>query len=232
LKSRTLLESFNYAFDGIVYALKTQRNMRLHFIATVIVLLATLVLKIKKTDFINLMLTIALVIVTEMVNTAIEATIDLITPEYHPMAAIAKNVAAGAVLMASGIALVVGYLVFYPVFDPLIPRVIEMLQQTPAYLTLIAFILTVLTVIAGKSLLKRGTPMQGGMPSGHAALSAAAATVIFMMARHGLITMMALFLTFLVAESRVEKAIHTWPEVLIGLLVGFLLTLLVFQLLV
>jgi diacylglycerol kinase (ATP) len=232
LKSRTLLESFNNAFDGIVYALKTQRNMRLHFFAMVVVLLASLVLKIKKTDFLILVLTIAFVIVTEMINTAIEATIDLITQEYHPMAAIAKNVAAGAVLVAAGIALVVGYLVFYPVFDPLIPRVIEMLQQTPAYLTLIAFILTVLAVIAGKSLLKRGTPMQGGMPSGHAALGAAAATVIFLMAHDSLITIMALFLAFLVAESRVEKAIHSWPEVLAGWLVGFLLTLLVFQLLV
>lgn len=229
MKSRSLLDSFNYAFEGIIYSLKTQRNMRLHFMATVAVLLASLILKIEKTDFLILILTIAFVIVAEMINTAIEAAIDLVTQEYHPMAAIAKNVAAGAVLLASGVAVVVGYLTFFPVIDPLIPRVIDMLQQTPAYLTLIAGIFTVIAVIAGKSLLKRGTPMQGGMPSGHAALGTAAATVIFLVARNGLIGCMALFLAFLVAESRVEKEIHSWPEVLAGGILGFLLTLLVFQ---
>ncbi|HYH04732.1 MAG TPA: diacylglycerol kinase [Bacillota bacterium] len=232
MKSRTLLESFNYAFEGILYALKTQRNMRLHFVATVAVLLGSLVLKIKKADFLILILTIAFVVVAEMINTAIEATIDLITKEYHPLAAVAKNVAAGAVLVAATIALVVGYLTFFPVMDPMVPRVINMLQQTPAYLALIALFLTVIAVIAGKSLLKRGTPMQGGMPSGHAALSSAAATAISLISHHGLITMLAAFLVFLVAESRVEKEIHSWPEVLAGGLIGFLLTLLVFQIMV
>lgn len=232
MKSRTLLESFNYAFEGIVYALKSQRNMRLHFLATVAVLLASLILKIKKADFLVLILTMAFVVVAEMINTAIEATIDLITQEYHPIAAIAKNVAAGAVLVAATMSLFVGYLTFFPVIDPMIPRVIVMLQQTPAYLTLIALILTVIAVVAGKSLLKRGTPMQGGMPSGHAALSASAATAISLVSKHGLITMLATFLVFLVAESRVEKEIHSWPEVLAGGMLGFLLTLLVFQIMV
>ncbi|HEY8463133.1 MAG TPA: diacylglycerol kinase [Bacillota bacterium] len=229
MKSRTLLESFNYAFAGVIYALKTQRNMRLHFLATVAVLLASLLLKIGKTDFLVLILTIAFVITAEMINTAIEATIDLITSKYHPVAAIAKNVAAGAVLVAATVAVFVGYLTFFPKIDPLIPRVIDMLQQTPAYLTLIGLILTVIAVIAGKALLKCGTPLQGGMPSGHAALSTSAATVISLLSRNGLITMLASFLVFLVAESRVEKEIHTWPEVLVGAVVGFLLTLLVFQ---
>jgi diacylglycerol kinase (ATP) len=232
VKSRTLLESFNFAFEGIIHALKTQRNMRLHFLVTVAVLLASLLFKIKKTEFLILVMAIALVIVTEMLNTAVEVTIDLITPEYHPLAAVAKNVAAGAVLVAAVVALVVGYLVFYPVLDPMTLRIIETLQQTPAYLTLIALILTVIAVIAGKSLLGRGTPLRGGMPSGHTALGAVAATVIFITARNSLAPLMALFLTLLIAESRVEKAIHSWPEVLAGGLVGFLLTLLVFQLLI
>jgi diacylglycerol kinase (ATP) len=232
LKSRTLLESFNYAVAGILYAIKTQRNIRLHFVVTVAVLTTSLVLKIDRIQFLILILTIAFVIVAEMINTAIEATIDLITKEYHPVAAIAKNVAAGAVLLAAVTAIIVGYLTFFPALDPMIPRVIRALQETPAYLTLIALVFTVILVIIGKAIVKRGTPMQGGMPSGHAALSASAATVILMLAGNGLITVLALFLAFLVAESRIETKIHSWPEVLAGGLLGFLITVLIFQLMV
>jgi diacylglycerol kinase (ATP) len=232
LKARTLLESFNYAVAGILYAFKTQRNIRLHYIATVMVLATSLVLKIDRAHFLILILTIAFVIVAEMINTAIEATINLVTQEYHPIAAIAKNVAAGAVLLASVTAVIVGYLTFFPALDPLIPPVIHALKKTPAYLTLIALIFTVFLVIVGKTLIKRGTPMQGGMPSGHAALSTSAATAILMVAGNGLITVLALFLAFLVAESRIETKIHSWPEVLVGGLLGFLMTLLIFQLMI
>jgi len=114
LKSRTIIDSFNYAFDGVVYAFKTQRNIRLHCLSAGIVLLVSLVLKLTKVEIIILLGVIAFVIVTEMINTAVEVAIDMITREQHPLAAIAKNVAAGAVLTASFLAAVVGYLIFFP----------------------------------------------------------------------------------------------------------------------
>lgn len=232
MKSRNLLESFNYAFEGIIHTLKTQRNMRIHFTATVAVLVASLLFKLTKFEVIILFFTIAFVIVAEMLNTAIEVVVDLITKEHHPMAAIAKNVAAGAVLIASVTSLVVGYLIFYPKIDPMIPRVIVVLQKTPANLSLIAIVLTIVLVITGKALTKSGTPVQGGMPSGHTALSASAATAIFFISKNGLITILTLFLLFMVAESRIENKIHSWFEVIIGGLLGFLLTLLIFQLMI
>lgn len=232
MKSRNLLESFNYAFEGIIHALKTQRNMRLHFTATTLVLLASLLFQLTKVEIIILFFTIAFVIVAEMVNTAIEVVVDLITLEHHPMAAIAKNVAAGAVLIASVMAVVVGYLIFYPKIDPLIPIVIVTLQKTPAHLSLIAILITIVLVIVGKTLTKSGTPVQGGMPSGHTALSASAATAIFFISKNSLVALLAAFLLFMVAESRIENKIHSWDEVLVGGLLGFLLTLLVFQVMV
>lgn len=229
MRSRTLIDSFNNAFDGVVYAFKTQRNIRLHFLTAGIVLLVSLVLKLTKVEVIMLLGVIAFVIVTEMINTAIEAAIDMITREQHPLAAIAKNVAAGAVLVASFLAAIVGYLIFFPKFETMIPRVIVALQRTPSYLSLIAIFLTVVMVIAGKAFTKTGRPLQGGMPSGHTALGATAGTTIALLSGNGLIALMALFLVVLVAESRLENKIHSPFEVLAGGLLGFFITLLIFQ---
>lgn len=231
MRARSLLDSFNYAFDGVLYAFKTQRNMRLHFLAAAVVLILSLFFKLDKAELMILFLVIALVIVTEMINTAVETVVDLITQELHPMAAIAKNVAAGAVLAAAVVAVVVGYLIFFPKLDPLIPPVITKLQQTPAYLSLVALVLTVGLVIVGKSLTKSGRPIQGGMPSGHTALGTAAATIIACITRNSLIVLLLVLMIFLIAESRIETRVHSLPEVLAGGLVGFFASLLVLQLL-
>lgn len=227
MRSRTLIDSFNYAFDGVVYAFKTQRNIRLHFLAAGIVLLVSLVLKLTKVEVLLLLTTIAFVIVAEMINTAIEVTIDMITREHHPLAAIAKNVAAGAVLVASFLAVIVGYLVFFPKFEAMIPRVIVTLQRAPSYLVMIALILTVVLVVAGKAFTQTGKPLQGGMPSGHTALGATAATTIAILSGNGLIAFLAFFLVLLVAESRLENEIHSLLEVLVGGLLGFFIALLI-----
>ncbi len=232
MRSRTLIDSFNYAFEGVVYAFKTQRNIKIHFLAAGIILLVSLVLKLTKLEFILLLTIISFVIVTEMINTAIEVAIDMITREHHPLAAIAKNVAAGAVLVSSFLAVIVGYLIFFPKFEAMIPRVIVSLQKAPAYLSLIAILLTVVLVIAGKALTQTGTPMQGGMPSGHTAMGATAATTIAFLSRNGLIALLAFFLVMLLAESRLESEIHSPLEVLAGGLLGFFIALLIFQLMI
>ena len=232
MRARTLIDSFNCAFEGVVYAFKTQRNIKIHFLAAGIVLLVSLVFKLTKLEILMLLTAIAFVIVTEMINTAIEVAIDMITREYHPLAAIAKNVAAGAVLVSSVLAVIVGYLIFFPKFEALIPRVIVSLQKAPSYLSLIAILLTVVLVVAGKALTQTGKPMQGGMPSGHTALGATAATTIAFLSRNGLIAILALFLVMLLAESRLENKVHSPLEVMVGGVLGFLITVLIFQLMV
>jgi diacylglycerol kinase len=114
---RSLLRSFKYAHEGLIYVLLTQRNMRIHFYMAFLVCVAALLLKLPKTDILVLMLTVIVVILMEMVNTAIEKVVDLASPEWHQLAKIAKDVAAGAVLISSIFALVVGMVVFYPPLD-------------------------------------------------------------------------------------------------------------------
>lgn len=111
-KSRTLFESFNYAIAGIMYSFNTQRNVRIHFFMAFLVLAVSPFFNLSAFELLIIIFTIALVIITEMINTAIENTIDMVTEKYHPLAEIAKNVAAGAVLIATLNALAVGYLIF------------------------------------------------------------------------------------------------------------------------
>ncbi len=109
--TRPIWESVRDAADGILYTLRTQRNMRLHGTMTLLVLVFGLFLQVPALEVLFLLSAIAFVVVTEMVNTGIETTVDMITGHYNDQARIAKNVAAGAVLTASIYALVVGYLV-------------------------------------------------------------------------------------------------------------------------
>jgi diacylglycerol kinase len=106
--------SFHNAISGIKIALRTQRNLRIHiFIGTFIITLS-LLLKIHATEWILLLLTILIVLVTELFNTALEFSIDLISPEFNLLAKKAKDVSAAAVLIAAIFSLVIGFIVFGP----------------------------------------------------------------------------------------------------------------------
>src|ERR671930_519383 len=111
-RARTLLESFNFAVEGIIHVLRTQRNMRFHFLAAVAVLIAAIAIGVSKLELIALLLAIAFVFITEMINSALEQAIDVATTSFDPLAKLAKDVAAGAVLIATVNAVAIGYLVF------------------------------------------------------------------------------------------------------------------------
>ncbi|TYP54971.1 diacylglycerol kinase [Thermosediminibacter litoriperuensis] len=119
-KARTLLESFVYAVSGVLYSLKTQRNLRIHFLTAFLVMAASRYFGLSPLELAAVFFAVSLVIITEMINTAVETTVDMITERYHPLARIAKNVAAGAVLVAALNAVVIGYLIFFDRIRPLL----------------------------------------------------------------------------------------------------------------
>lgn len=106
--------SFLFAGQGVWHAVRHQRNMRVHLAAAVAAVVAGLVLKISAVDWACVLLAIGLVLTAEMLNTVVESLVDLYTDEYHPLAKIAKDTAAGAVLISSAAALGVGIAVFAP----------------------------------------------------------------------------------------------------------------------
>lgn len=120
IKHRTLIKSFGYAMNGIRFALKEDQNIRIHILAAFIVIFFSLYFRVNAFEMGILAVMILLVIVTEMVNTAIEKTVDLITKEYREEAKIAKDVGAGMVLVAAVGALIVGVLVFTPYITALV----------------------------------------------------------------------------------------------------------------
>src|SRR5207237_5279850 len=111
-RSPSILDSFNFAFEGIIHVLRTQRNMRVHFAVAIVVLVAAVWVGVAKLELIALLLAIAFVFITEMVNSALEQAIDVATTSFDPLAKLAKDVAAGAVLIATVNAVAIGYLVF------------------------------------------------------------------------------------------------------------------------
>jgi len=230
----SLIESFNFAFDGIIHVLRTQRNMRIHFLIAVLVLVFALASGVKKLELIVLLLAIAFVLIAEMVNTAVEAAVDVATTSFDPMAKLAKDIAAGAVLIATAVAVAVGYLVFSGQVAVRSSRLLDRLSDAPAQLTLIALVLTTILVIGTKALTGSGTPLRGGLPSGHAAVAFAgwmATTLILEDSGHRfLISSLVFIMAMLVAQTRIESGVHSSVEVLYGGLLGSLVTLAVFQL--
>jgi diacylglycerol kinase (ATP) len=231
-RSQTIFDSFNYASEGIIHVLRTQRNMRIHFAAAAVVLVLALWVGVSKIELIALLISITFVLTAEMVNTAIEGAIDVSTTSFDPLAKLAKDVAAGAVLIATLNALAVGYLVFSGRIADRSSRVLEQVRDAPAELTIVALAVTVIVVIGTKAWTGRGTPLRGGLPSGHAALAFAAwiaATYVAGREHRFLVSTIALLMALLVAQTRIESGVHSALEVLLGGLFGALIALAIFQ---
>ncbi|MGF7185497.1 diacylglycerol kinase [Desulfitispora alkaliphila] len=113
--AKSFRDSFSYAIAGIFHSVKTERNMKIHLVSAVLALATGWILRLNHQEMATLILAISFVIVTELINTAVERTVDLcVGTEFHPLAKQAKNVAAGAVLVASVCAVFVGIFLFLP----------------------------------------------------------------------------------------------------------------------
>lgn len=113
-KQNSRWKRFLYAWAGIVAAVKEEAHLKVHLLAAFIVVLLAFVFRLSMQEWLVLLVVIALVISLELINTAIERTVDLVTEEFHPLAKAAKDIAAGAVLVAAIIAGIIGALIFLP----------------------------------------------------------------------------------------------------------------------
>jgi diacylglycerol kinase (ATP) len=232
-RAPNLIESANFAFEGIIHVLRTQRNMRIHVLAAAVVLIAGLATDVDRLELIALLLAIAFVLIAEMINTAIEAAIDVATTAFDPMAKLAKDIAAGAVLIATVNAMAIGYLVFAGQIRDRTETLFDKLEGTPTRITLVSLVVTVFVVLATKAFTGRGTPLRGGLPSGHAAVAFAgwmAATYVLSDSEHRfLVSSLTFIMALLVAQTRVESGVHSALEVVYGGVLGALVTLTLFR---
>lgn len=230
---RAFNESVNNAVDGIIYAFRTEFHMKVHFALSMLALVFCLMVELKPLELLAVFVVITMVMVAEMFNTAMEAIVNMHTLSHHPLAKVAKDVAAGGVLIASVNALAAAYLIFWEPFKGLIwgapaKNLYARIAEHYTYGILVLLALVLISVMIGKAMGQRGSFTRGGQVSGHAAIAFAASTAILVVTRNPIATVLAFAMALLVAQSRVEANIHRWFEVLTGALVGVVASLLVF----
>jgi diacylglycerol kinase (ATP) len=231
MASRDLTGPFKVAFSGIIHTFRTQRHMRIHLYVTLIVVLGALVLNLRMREILVLLFMITFVLVAEMFNSAIEATVDLVSPRYHPLAKFAKDIAAGAVLVTTIMAIIVGCMI--AIGDQQWERIrISLTAESigaPVWIRILAGVFLVfVSVVIGKGLGARGQVLQGGLVSGHSALGFFFATSVFFLTDNVTVSAIAILLAVLVAQSRWEAKIHSVFELTLGATVGVILGVLLF----
>lgn len=223
-----ITDSFNYAISGVIHGLKTQRNMQIHVVAAVVVLIASLFLNLTRIELVALFFAIALVLISEMFNTAVETMVDLITTSHHPLAGTAKDIGAGAVLIATINALAIGYLIMYHRFS----GSDKLLLTSPPiiHITFVSLALVLIMVIAIKAGYGWHAFLRGGMPSGHAAVAFSIWISITFISQDITISFLVFIAAVLIAHSRYAAKIHSIMEVLAGAFIGSGITLIIFLL--
>lgn len=229
MKVKKMLDSFNYALEGIIHSVRTQRNMRIHMLAALVVLTACFFYDLSRIELLIVLITISMVIMAELFNTAIEFAIDSTTNYYHPLVKLAKNAAAGGVLVSAINAIVVGYIIFWDKLNFINFEVIKKVRVSSPYTIFIILTLMCIMVIIVKAFFGEGTPLKGGMPSGHSALAFSIATAMTLFSGQPVVLVLSFILALIVAQSRVDSGIHSVIEVIFGGLFGMLVTILLYR---
>jgi diacylglycerol kinase (ATP) len=181
------------------------------------------------TEISILAVTITLVLAFEMVNTAVEHAVDMVQEEPHPVAKLIKDISAGAVLVTVINSVIVGYILFSRKMPFNIEFAMENIRSSPWHATFISIILVFGLSIIGKLIFHKGTPLRGGMPSGHSAVAFSTATVIAFLTGNSVVMALGFFMAFLIARHRIKDAVHTIWEVIAGAVLGVLVTAMIFQ---
>jgi diacylglycerol kinase (ATP) len=224
------LESFNAAIEGIILATKTEKNMRIHFSAAILAIFLALFLKVTKIDVLLIFISAFFVLFAETLNTSIEYLSDYVSKEYSPGIEAVKNLAAGAVLLSSFCAFVVGYIIFSKYLYYMIYYVLNMIKTTGSDISIVVISIVFVGIIIIKAIFNKGTPLRGGFPSGHAAVAFSIWLMVSLLTLNPVVSLLTLILAFLIALSRINNGIHTRIEVLTGSIIGILITALIFKL--
>jgi diacylglycerol kinase (ATP) len=227
---RQWIKSSNFAIEGILHGARTQRHLRYHFFSAALVIFVSYILGISRTEFIIVSLAVIIVLSAEMMNSAIEAIVDLLSPDYTEQARIAKDIAAGAVLITAFGAAVLGYIILFPYIQSSFREGLHIAKHSKEEISLLALILVLITVIISKAYFGKGHPLSGGMPSGHSALAFSVWVCTTYITESFATSLLCFFLAAAIARSRITIRVHTASEVIAGALLGSLLSFLLFRL--
>lgn len=235
LYNKNFLQACRNAVDGIVYCASTQTNIRKQLLLGTIVMILSLFYNFTTAEFLSLTFAVFFVIFAEMCNTAIETIVDLLVDVYHPKAKIAKDVGAGAVVLAAINAIIVAYFLFFRETEiiNLGHSIFSEMIGSPVHLAFVGIILTIIAILVAKSGSKIKEISSGVkskfIPSGQSALAFALLTAIWLNAKDPLIIVLSLTLSILVAGNRMHDT-RTLAETVFGAFMGALIVLLVYGL--
>ncbi len=232
LKNSNFIEACHNAVNGLIYATTTQSSIKKQLVMGVGVLILSLFYKLETTQFLCLTFAIFLVIFAEMVNTAIETVVDLYTDKYHPKAKIAKDVGAGAVLLMAINSVIVAYFIFLneTKIGELNKTIFESVVNSPKHLIFVSLILVVIATLVFRAIsssYNKKVPVKKFIPSGQTALAFAILTSIWINSQNVLVFALALMLSIIIFENRLEHKTHTLAEVIFGSFMGVLIVLLI-----
>jgi len=225
LKPTRFIDSVNCAIEGIIYTVRTQKHMRRHFAAALVLLLLVLLLRVTPLEFTVLTISVCFVLFAELMNTSLEVVVDMVTPDFHPLAKIAKDVAAGGVLVAAIGAVVMGSLILSRYIFPIYREALGVIGTNTEMGPAVALLMVVIAVVFLKTFSGTGTPMEGGLPSGHAAVAFSIATIVTFNSQDPITSLLTITLAVMVSHSRLLLNIHTMREVVLGAITGTAITL-------
>ncbi len=225
IKPKTYTDSVNCAIEGILHAARTQKHMRNHFVTALVLLFALLILRVSALEFILIAISVSFVLFAELMNTAIEVVVDMVSPEFNPLAKVAKDVAAGAVLVAAIGAVVMGLLVLSRYIFPVYREALDMIGTPTELGAIVSILIVIIAVVILKALAGKGAPLRGGSPSGHSAVAFSIATIVSFGTRDPVSSALTLVMAVMVSNSRLLMRLHTMREVVCGAGLGVALTL-------
>ena len=230
-KNKNFADAWKNAFNGIIYATTTQSNIKKQLIIAVIVVVISLFFNLSRAEFLCFLFTIILIIFAEMVNTAIETVVDLYVDVYHPKAKIAKDVAAGGVVITTINAIIVAYFLFFDKISDIGLNFIENVTNSPTHLAFSIIIITVIAVLALIAYAKTNKHKKFNekfVPSGHTTIAFAANTIIWLLTNNIVILMLSLVMAILIAESRAAAKEHKLSEIIFSGCFGTIMVLILY----
>ena len=225
------LKGFDYAYEGLVWAINHEKNMKFHMLALALLLIASLFFNLSRVEMISLVFAVCFVLGFELLNTALEQAVNLASGgKYSPFAKASKDLAAAAVFIAALNALFVAYLIFFDKFIDFYNSVFVRITKQPSHLAVITLSLVIVVTIFLKGVFYQGhgTAFKGGFVSGHTSLAFCLATIGIMQSQEVLVKLLFLLLALIIAESRYEADIHSIPEIIRGAILGTSMAMAIF----
>ncbi len=226
---RKWIKSANHAIEGILHAARTQRHMRYHLYAAIIILIMGLMLGISWPEFAVLIILSIVVLSVEMLNTAVELITDVLFPEYDQRAKEIKDIAAGAVLICALGAVIIGYIILFERVKDFFYSGLTIAKHTGGDVAIVALVVVLILVVIIKAFYRKGTPLKGGMPSGHAAVSFSIWIAVTLLSESFMPSLLVFVMATVIAQSRVNVGAHKPIEVIAGALLGTTVTFLLFK---